>query len=932
MNKAIQTINELIGGRQHHRILRLSFPHNNAPASELLVNRLEGYESVSRGFEFKVELLCDNRNLPLKDMLGKLLCVRLVRKDGTLRFFTGYCLSFSLKKVENIAFYEARLAPWFDYLALRKNNCLFHNKTLIQQINDIFRRYATHAAWDYRQRRDDAAMTYACQFDETDSNYVQRRLEAAGWHYFYEHSVTEHKLILSDDSTYAEPIEGDPNVRLHRHGGAQEEDAISEWSSVRHVTQSSVAVTAFDFKSPTPRLATMPTVMRQGKVPAIETYEYAGAYGIKNLADGDRLTRLRMEEIEKAGKQYHGRSNNFRLAPGRYFKLHNLPGGSPYGYSGERGKNEFLVLEVCHVATNNYLQSEKPPEYSNTVTCIRKAIPWRPGRNFNSVDTKILAPQSATVVGPEGQGALHVDQYGCIRVQFHWDREGRNNDCSSAWIRSATPWAGNQLGIQLTHRIDSEVLLVHIDGNPDRPFVLAGVHNANYMPPWSLPSQRALTGLRSRELTPTGGNGIMGRSNFLVLDDTSGKIQAQLKSDHEHSQLSLGYITRLDGNAGRRESRGQGWELYTQAWGVARAARGMLLTTESRPGATSHTKDMDETVRRLKQAQQSHQALAEAAEQAGAQEAQERQQAQVAQALDAQNKGIAGAGAEAAEGEDVFPELAAPHLVLASPAGIQTTTSQSTHIASDEHTAITTGKSLSIASGDSFFASIARTLRLFAHKAGMKLIAGAGDIDMQALSDSINLLAKLNITQTANRITITAQEEIVINGGGSYAKFNAGGIEHGTNGVYINHAADHQFLGPKNLAMAQALPKQAKLDGKGVFHFGTHAAAAGRANVKLPFKLYKNDALTEEGHIDGDGNVMFKHDLDVTAKYALEFPGGQRYAVDPGAHAEGHEVGSAVGYHGYENEAGSLGDFHTGTEQDRALANPLSRDGKAGAA
>ncbi len=926
MNTVIQSVKELVGGRQHHRILRLSFPRNDAPQSTFLVNRLEGVESISRGFEFKVELLSDDRNFPLKGMLGKLLCVQLVRKDGTLRFFTGYCLSFSLKKVEHIAFYEARLVPWFDYLALRKNNYLFHNTTLIQQITAIFRNYASHAVWDYRQHGDDPVMTYACQFDESDSNYVQRRLEAAGWHYFYDHSATEHKLILCDDSTYAEPIEGDPNVRLHRHGGAQEEDAIGEWSSVRHVTQGSVAVTAFDFKSPTPRLALMPTIMRQGKVPAIETYEYVGAYGFKSFADGERLARLRMEEIEKGGKQYHGCGNNFRLTPGRYFKLQNVHGASPYGHGGEPGKNVFLILEARHVATNNYLQSGAPPEYSNQFTCIRKAVPWRPGRNFNSVDTKILAPQTATVVGPQGQGALHVDQYGRIRVQFHWDREGRNNESSSAWIRAATPWAGNQLGIHATHRIGSEIILGHIDGNPDRPFVVAGLHNANYMPPWSLPDQRALSGLRSRELTPAGGNGIMGRSNFLVLDDTHHEIQAQLKSDHEHSQLSLGFITRLDGNAGRKEARGQGWELYTQAWGVARAARGMLLTTESRPGAGSHIKDMGETVRRLKQAHERHQALTEAAEQAGAQETKGRQQSEVAEALDAQNNGIAGVGAGADQGEGVFPELAAPHLVLASPAGIHTTTSQSTHIASDEHTAITTGKSLSIASGDSFFASIRRTLRLFVHKAGMKLIAGAGDIDMQALSDSINLLAKLNITQTANRITITAKEEVVINGGGSYVRYNAAGIEHGTNGAYINHAAEHRFVGPKNLAMAQVLPAQSTLDGKGVFHFGTHAVADGRANVGVPFKLYKDEALTDDAHIDENGNLLIEHAFDSEAKYAVELPSGQRYVIDSGEHAERHEASAALGYHGYHNEAGILGDSHTGTDQDRMLANPTSRD------
>jgi type VI secretion system secreted protein VgrG len=279
------------------------------------------------------------------------------------------------------------------------------------------------------------------------------------------------------------------------------------------------------------------------------------------------------------------------------------------------------------------------------------------------------------------------------------------------------------------------------------------------------------------------------------LDDTPGKIQAQLKSDHQCSQLSLGHITRIEDTSGRKDPRGEGWELRTDGHGVARAAQGMLITTEARQAARGPIKDMGETCHRLSAAAELHQRLGDVAQKNGAQEAGDNQVG-VATALQAQNKDIEGA----ASGKNSFPELAQPHLVLASPAGIASTTAQSTHIASDLNTAITTGKSVSIAAGDGFFASIRQAFRLFVQKAGMKLIAASGDIDMKALSDSVNLLAKLNITQTANRIVISAKEDIVINGGGSYAKFNAGSIELGTNGTFVAHAATHSFVGPKNLS------------------------------------------------------------------------------------------------------------------------------------
>ena len=874
MSKLLKNLTDILFDRQHNRILRLSFPHNDGPGCEFLVNKLEAFESVSRDFEFTVEILSDNTDLALKDIQGKLLSVELVQDDGSLRYFTGYCFSFRLKRAENIAFYEAKLAPWFKYLSLRKDNYLFHNASLVDQTTSIFNDYAGHAQWDLRLSGDDPQMTDACQFDETDSNYLQRRWEAAGWHYFYEHSADGHKLVLSDDSTRAVPLAGVAEIRLLRDAGALEADGISEWSPVRQILPGSVALGSYDFKTPDPRWSAAPGLDNGCEsVLAIESYEYTGAYGFGGGGGGERQARVRMEEIEAAAKHFDASGNNRRVVPGRTFHLLDRLGNSPFGYHSDPGRNEFLILEVRHVATNNYLQqAEHRPHYTNRMRCSRKAIPWRPGRGFNSVGTKILAPQTATVVGPEGQGSIHTDEYGRVRVQFHWDRVGNNDDASSAWLRVSSGWAGGQLGAAAIPRVGSEVIVMWLDGSPDRPIVTGSVYNEQYMAPWALPTQQALTGLRSRELTPRGGNTPGGRSNHLILDDTNGQIQAQLKSDHQHSQLSLGHITRIEDNAGRKDARGEGWELTTDAWGVARADKGLLITTEARPQAASHIKDMGETVDRLKQARTRHQDLAEEAQHAKAQET-PGQQAQVADAIAAQNDAIQGSGGAA------FAELAAPHLLLASPAGIETTTSKSTHIASDEHTAITTGKSLSIASGESMFASIRETFRLFVQKAGMKLVAAAGDIDMQALSNSINILAKLNITQTADRITISAKEEVVINGGGSYAKYNAGGIELGTKGAYLNHAASHGYTGPQSMEAVKHAEFEKSLPKKYSQRlFVDEALWNLPSGVKtLQYKFISDvHGVVGSGTLDGEGNSkpLFT-DSGEAARIEIDVNGGQ---------------------------------------------------------
>ncbi|WP_426170451.1 type VI secretion system Vgr family protein [Pseudoduganella sp. R-34] len=872
MSKFIQSFRELISTPQHNRILRLAFPHKDGPAAQLLVNRLDADEGLSRDFEFTVELLSGSATLELKQLQGKLLCIELVRGDGTLRYFTGYCFAFRLKRTDGaVAFYEAQLGPWLKYLSLRKNSYLFHNKNLHGQTETILGSYGALPDWDWRVAGMDPQMTDACQFAESDHNYLSRRWEAAGLLYWYEHSSTGHKLILTDDSTAAAPIDGSGSAPFQRHGGATEEDGIGEWSPTRQVMPGSVRLSQYDFKNPlqSPQMqSTAPTLNKQGSVLDIESYEYTGAYGFKDQ-DGDGLATLRMQEMEALGKHFDGAGNNRFMMPGRAFHLTgHFDDTADFG-NATSNQNEFLVLQVRHIATNNYLQEpEYAVEYANSLSCIRKMIPWRPGRSFNSIDTKIFAPQTATVVGPNGNDSIHVDEFGRVRVQFHWDRIGQHDDRSSAWIRVVNPWAGSQLGSPATPRVGSEVVVQWLDGSPDRPIIMGAVSNQDNMPAWKLPEQQALTGMRSRELAPGGGNQAGGRSNHLILDDTNQNIQAQLKSDHQHSQLSLGKITRIEDNAGRKDTRGEGFELATGAWGVIRAGLGMLVSTEARERARGTVKDMGESARRLDVASENHAALADLAQQAGAQEAQ--QQAIVAAGIQQQNDAIRG-------GSGPFPELSKPLLVLASPAGIATTTAQSTHIASDQDTALTTGKNLSLASGGSLFASVKQTFRLFVENLGMKLLAYSGDIDIQALKHNIHMLAKLDISMTANRITISAKEELKIIGGGSYSIYKAGGIEHGTNGDFVAHAAKHSLVGPQNATPPTLVDKDLKPTPEQL-HYTIRSRAGGRPFANVPYELYKGDAKVEDGLSDEFGRIVIDHEPG-TPQYKVKLPTGEEFVV-----------------------------------------------------
>ncbi|MGN6083273.1 DUF2345 domain-containing protein, partial [Trinickia sp.] len=343
-------------------------------------------------------------------------------------------------------------------------------------------------------------------------------------------------------------------------------------------------------------------------------------------------------------------------------------------------------------------------------------------------------------------------------------------------------------------RIGSEVIVSWVDGNPDHPLVIGRVMNSSNLPAWRLPHQRALTGIRSRELVGDQGNRAGGRSNHLVFDDTANAIQAQLRSDHVASQLSLGSITRIEDWQGRQEARGEGFELRTDAVGAIRSGKGMLVSTEVRPEANSHIADVSEPVSRLTKAQTLHDQLGKLAHKHAAQDS-GADQSQVADALKSQADGIKGAGGGS------FPELGEPHLLLAGAAGLELTTPATAHVTGGQHVAVTSGQNVSVAAGKSLFASVSEKFSLFVHRMGMKLIAASGKIQVQAQDDELELLAKkvVAIISTTDWINITAKQGIRLNAGNSELVIDANGINGKTPGSNVIYAASHSTMGPQSV-------------------------------------------------------------------------------------------------------------------------------------
>jgi type VI secretion system secreted protein VgrG len=826
--------------------------------------------------------------------------------------------------------YKLTLRPWLHLATLTSDCRIYQNQTVVQILDELLGGYGF--AVDKRLIERYPVRDYQTQYNESDFAFFARLCQEWGISYFFAHDEGKHRLVLvdnmgayrkNDSAAYQE-------IEYHAPGWKVDAEYIHRFVPHHQLTSGSYATRDHDYTRPTADLSVGRKDPRPTGQADAEVYQWHARQGGSHYAqpkagsadandpldEGHHLALLRMQALRTHGARAQASGNLRGMVPGCTFRLCEHP--------RQQANTEYLVLDtrflIEDVAQDSQAREAAPGRKQHwkvevDFTAHPVAEPLRPA--LTQAKPLTHGPQSAVVVGPAGQN-IWTDELGRIKVQFPWDRVGRKNQHSTCWIRVSSPWAGNQLGGIQIPRIGQEVIVDFFGGDPDLPICTGRPYNRNNQPPWALPGQQALSGLRSRELTEDGGNSASGRSNHMVLDDTAGKIQAQLKSDHQHSQLSLGHITRIEDNAGRKDARGEGFELRTDGHGVLRARDGMLISTEARGNAAGHAKDMGETLARLTAGRDQHESLSGSARQAEAHV--EGDQDEVAKALKAQNDAIRGSHPAS---NASFPELAEPHLVLASPAGIETTTARSTHIASAEHNALTSGGHTSISAGKSFLVSVKEAIRLYAYESVIKLVAAKNNIDIVALEKSIKLLARLDIKLSADKISIMAKEQLELGGGGSCSVYTGAGITHMTPGQWIEHAAVHSYQGPKSLdQMYPVLPSAGLAERQNLLeaHFVLFEHAGGLRLPEQKYRITFDGGRTVEGKTNGQGETqvvqsmvaqiatveLLRHAEDgVLASYTpyVQTPATQGYERDGGVVAEQRKPKAKVSGKEYEANA-----------------------------
>lgn len=522
-------------------------------ANVLLVESLEGREGLSEPFAFRLNLLALNdANVDFRRMVGANVSISLRFPGSPQRSINGIVSTLQEgDQDDQFTSYHAVVVPRFWRLKKQVESRIFQQQSVLEVLGIVLGdiEHSFHTSRTYRRAN------YTVQYNESNFDFASRLMEEAGLYYYFTFTEDGHRMVIADNSMLAPALPEMSVVRFVKStGAAVVEPGIRQWRKTQEVRAAGYSARDYTHELPNDRLESKQSAratltvgdsehsLNSGFNSDLSISEYPGGYAHKFdpvasgttynrdvlqqvFAEKQQQAQVRIEEEEAQGLYMEGSGNLQHLLPGFQFDL-----------AGHfRSNGSFLIDAVEHHARNRSFRAENAEEgdYRNTIRCLPLESTYRTPRK--TPRPRIPGPQTATVVGPSGE-TVHTDLHGRIKVQFHWDRQGKFNGDSSCWIRVAQQWAGKGFGFHVVPRIGHEVIVDFLNGDPDRPIAVGSVYNATNPPPHKMPDFKHRTAVKSRSV-PNSPDDDVGSSNSsgILFDDTYGAEHMQMHSERHRT-------------------------------------------------------------------------------------------------------------------------------------------------------------------------------------------------------------------------------------------------------------------------------------------------------------------------------------------------------------------------------------------------------------
>ena len=499
----------------------------------VILTSLSGNEQLGRLPVYHLSMITHKPWLKSSDLLGKNITVGLqLPSQQELRYFNGYITQFSdagsaisptwvEKSKEGRTYsYEATLHPWLWFLTRSSNSRIFQNKTIPQIIDEVCKAYPFSKIDKKNLTGNYGPWENCVQYRETDFNFISRLMEYEGIYYYFDYADGSNTLVLCDSpgthkaTKHYEKIPFTENADAH----VAEVDHITDWHISHEVQPGRFTLNDFDFKKPKVSLIGKAAQKHSHDLDNFEFYDYPGEYS--EVGDGQQYSKIRLEELHSQYEVVSGSGAVLGIRPGSTFTLTNHP---------QKDQNkEYLFVGANYSITNNAHESSGGnSDFHCSFHAITATTPFRPHRA--TPKPIVQGPQTAIVVGPSGE-EIYTDEFGRIKVQFHWDRYNNADENSSCWVRVSQPWAGKEWGGIFIPRVGHEVIIEFLEGDPDCPIVTGCVYNGDAKPPYALPANKTRSGFKTR--TYKGGN-----SNFNEFRFEDKKGEEEIYTHAEHDQV-----------------------------------------------------------------------------------------------------------------------------------------------------------------------------------------------------------------------------------------------------------------------------------------------------------------------------------------------------------------------------------------------------------
>ena len=780
-----------------------------------------GHEQLSSPFRYDIEFTSTNKAITPESVLMQDGAFSLTAPpvqgmpvQTALRTLHGVITSFKhLSSSQDEARYEVRLEPRMALLTRSRQNAIYQNQTVPQIVEKILRERHQMRGQDFvfNLKSEYPSREQVMQYGEDDLTFVSRLLSEVGiWFRFATDARLKIEVVefYDDQSGYERGL----TLPLRHPSGLFDGETEAVWglNTAYSVVEKSVTTRDYNYREATAEMTTGQHDATGGDNTTYgEAYHYADNFlqkGDKEAAEsGAFYARIRHERYLNEQAILKGQSTSSLLMPGLEIRV--------------QGDDAPAVFRKGVLITGVTASAARDRSYELTFTAIpySERYGYRPALIPRPVMAGTLPARVTSTV--KNDIYAHIDKDGRYRVNLDFDRDTWKPGYESLWVRQSRPYAGDTYGLHLPLLAGTEVSIAFEEGNPDRPYIAGVKHDSAHTDHVTIQNYK-----RNVLRTPA--------NNKIRLDDERGKEHIKVSTEYGgKSQLNLGHLV----DAGKQQ-RGEGFELRTDLWGTVRAKKGIFISSDAQDKAQGKVREMAPAMAILDGAQSQMKSLSTDAQTA--------------------NADPADLSSQIALLQQSVKDLTQAAILLSAPKGVAIASGEHLQLAASKNLIANAGNHADIGVVKNMFIGVGQALSVFVRKAGIKLFANKGAISVQAQNDLMELLAQksIEITSTEDEIKITAKKKITLNGGGSYIRLDACGIEAGTPGEY-NVKAGYYGRKPKAKLTPElmAFPVIKSEDFNQSFILLDENT--GQPLINWPYELELESGLKMSGITDENGNT-----------------------------------------------------------------------------